>query len=84
MRRHIIKGYNQFLEAHFGEGLVLPPDLVSKGPGKKKTARRKDADEPTKGKIKYNRKGIQTRCSNCGVLGHSKKTCKSSPQQQVI
>lgn len=69
---------------HEGEGLVLPPDLVSKGPGKKKTARRKDADEPTKGKTKYNRKGIQTRCSNCGVLGHSKKTCKSSPQQQVI
>lgn len=57
---------------------------MSKGPGKKKTARRKDADEPTKGKTKYNRKGIQTRCSNCGVLGHSKKTCKSSPQQQVI
>ncbi|KAL2921817.1 hypothetical protein RDABS01_013308, partial [Bienertia sinuspersici] len=46
---------------HEGEGLVLPPDIIRKGLGKKKTARRKDGDEPSKGKVKYNRKGFPSK-----------------------
>ncbi|KAL2899078.1 4-hydroxy-tetrahydrodipicolinate reductase, partial [Bienertia sinuspersici] len=37
---------------HEGEGLVLPPNIIKKAPGKKKTARRRDVDETTKGKVK--------------------------------
>ncbi|KAL2942898.1 DNA-binding protein [Bienertia sinuspersici] len=33
------------------KGFFLPPDIVKKGHGKKKTVRRKDADEPSKGKF---------------------------------
>ncbi|KAL2933210.1 Gag polyprotein [Bienertia sinuspersici] len=66
---------------HEGEGLVFPPDIIRKGPGKKKTARRKDGDEPSKGKVKYNRKGLPSKCSNCGQPGHHKNKCKQ-PQQQ--
>ncbi|KAL2896540.1 Retrovirus-related Pol polyprotein from transposon TNT 1-94 [Bienertia sinuspersici] len=60
---------------HEGEGLVLPPDLVKKGLGKKKTVRRKDSDEPSKGKVKYNRKGLSRKCGNCGEIGHFKNKC---------
>ncbi|KAL2896426.1 Midasin [Bienertia sinuspersici] len=66
---------------HEGEGLVLTPDIIRKGPGKKKTARRKDGDEPSKGKVKYNRKGFPSKCSNCGQPGHHKNKC-NEPQQQ--
>lgn len=41
-----------------GEGLVLPPNIINKGAGKRKTNRRKDVDEPSKGKVKYTRKGF--------------------------
>ncbi|KAL2937019.1 putative protein FAR1-RELATED SEQUENCE 10 [Bienertia sinuspersici] len=58
---------------HEGEGLVLPPDLVKRRPGKK--ARRKDSDEPSKGKVKYNRKRLSRKCGNCGEIGHSKNKC---------
>ncbi|KAL2902883.1 Protein lin-28-like protein A [Bienertia sinuspersici] len=64
-----------------GEGLVLPPDIPA--PGKKKTARRRDVDEPTKGKVKYNRKGMPFKCSNCGEPGHYKNKCPLPPQQKL-
>ncbi|XP_021722252.1 uncharacterized protein LOC110689758 [Chenopodium quinoa] len=65
-----------------GEGLVLPPDIINKGPGKKKTTRRKDADEPSKGKVKYNRSRMPNKCSNCRQPGHYKNKCPHPSQSQ--
>ncbi|KAL2926461.1 Protein lin-28-like protein A [Bienertia sinuspersici] len=68
---------------HEGEGLVLPPNIIKKAPGKKKTVRRRDVDEPTKGKVKYNRKGMPSKCSNCGEPRHYKNKCPLPPQQKL-
>lgn len=69
---------------HEGEGLVLPPDIIKKGPGKRKTARIKEAHEQTKGNAKYSRKGLPTKCSNCRETGHYKGKCPMPPKQQTV
>ncbi|KAL2929786.1 Gag polyprotein [Bienertia sinuspersici] len=43
--------------------------------GKQQGERRRDANEHLKNKVKYIRKGIPTKCSNCGSEGHDKRKC---------
>jgi len=72
---------------------VLPP-IVHELPGRKKTKRKKGAHEKEgvnevgtskdKGKVKLGKKNQNTlRCSNCGTLGHNKRSCKKSGQKRA-
>ncbi|KAL2937138.1 hypothetical protein RDABS01_020587 [Bienertia sinuspersici] len=63
-----------------GKEWFLPPDIVKAKAGRRTTARRRDTNEHPKDKVKYIRKGIPSKCSNCGSEGHDKRKCSQSIQ----
>lgn len=53
---------------------MTPPDPVNLKRGKKTKLRRREAgEEPGFNKGKVSRKGLQIKCSICGVIGHNKR-----------
>nr|XP_017251959.1 PREDICTED: uncharacterized protein LOC108222565 [Daucus carota subsp. sativus] len=70
---------------------VLPP-MQRRMPGRPKKARRKEMHEDNakgtslkaNGAVQVSKKGVQMTCSNCGEIGHNKKTCKNSPKKKTL
>ncbi|KAK8657848.1 hypothetical protein V6N13_036067 [Hibiscus sabdariffa] len=58
----------------------IQPPLVRTLPGRPKKKRKKDKDEPTKGKTNPVK---QRRCTNCHQPGHNKLSCPTKMSQNV-
>jgi hypothetical protein len=65
-----------------GMSEVLPP-IVRRMPGRPKKLRRREKDEPKKGK-KLSRKGTKMTCQTCGQVGHNKKGCSSRKVNTIL
>ncbi|KAK8948954.1 hypothetical protein KSP39_PZI005199 [Platanthera zijinensis] len=62
---------------------IVPWCNIDKKPGRpSKHARRKEKDELKEKKYGVNRHGMKYACSNCGMRGHTKKSCIEAPNSQ--
>ncbi|KAK8940462.1 hypothetical protein KSP39_PZI010501 [Platanthera zijinensis] len=85
-----LKAYDHMLNPIKGQGewprcnlnLVVPWNTKPKLRGRpSKHARRKDEDEKSNMKYGINRIGTKYSCSNCGLIGHNKKSCGQSSKE---
>ncbi|XP_062114510.1 uncharacterized protein LOC133825610 [Humulus lupulus] len=63
----------------------IHPPSESVFPGRPKKARRRETDEPPPATAtKASRVGQPNHCSNCGSVGHSKRSCKNPAKDQNV